>query len=103
MAATISPALWEALRGAVLWAHGEWERVIEHAAGAEEAAGHLAQIASAIRVEACGMDASAVSVPRNPLSRRLLGLVRGDFLERVKALAPPDPAQLLRLLAAMEE
>jgi signal transduction histidine kinase len=101
--ATISPGIWDALRGAVLWAQGEWERVIEHAAGADEATAHLAQVCSAIRHEACALDAGAVTLPRNPLSRRLLNLVRGAFLERVKALPSPDPAQLLRLLSAMEE
>jgi signal transduction histidine kinase len=100
---SVAPALWEALREAVLWAQGEWDRVIEHAAGAEEASAHLAQLCSAIRLQACGLDPNAAAVPRNPLSRRLLGLVRGAFLTRVQALPPPEPGQLLRLLAAMEE
>ncbi|MBA3258272.1 MAG: HAMP domain-containing histidine kinase [Gemmatimonadales bacterium] len=98
---TVAPALWEALRDAVLWAHGEWEQVVEHAAGAEEATAHLAQLCSAIRLEVCGLDPAAV-VPRNPLSRRLLGLVRGGFLARVQALPASESAQLLRLLSAME-
>jgi signal transduction histidine kinase len=100
---SVAPALWEALREAVLWAQGEWDRVIEHAAGAEEVSAHLAQLCSAIRLQACGLDPNAAAVPRNPLSRRLLGLVRGAFLTRVQALPPPEPGQLLRLLAAMEE
>jgi len=68
----------DALREAVLWAQAEWERVIEHAAGAEEATTHLAQLCLAVRYQVCQQDAAAV-VPRNPLSRRLLALVR-DFL-----------------------
>jgi len=99
---TLASTLWEALREAVLWADGEWERVVEHAAGAEEATTHLAQLCCAIRLEVCGLDSSGATVPRNPLSRRLLGLVRGAFLARVQALPPSDPAQLLRLLSAME-
>jgi signal transduction histidine kinase len=98
----IAPPLWEALREAVLWAQSEWDRVIEHASGAEEATSHLAQLCTAIRREAAGLDSGASAVPKNPLSRRLLGLVRGSFVERVRALPPPEPAQLLRLLSAME-
>jgi signal transduction histidine kinase len=99
----IAPALWEALRDAVLWAQAEWERVIEHAAGSEEATVHLAQLCLAVRQQASGQEASGSTVPRNPLSRRLLALVRGAFLERVQALPAPDSAQLLRLLAALEQ
>ncbi len=98
----IASPLWEALREAVLWAQAEWERVIEHASGIEEATAHLAQLTLAVRREAVGLDATGSAVPKNPLSRRLLGLVRGSFVERVRSLPPPDPAQLLRLLAAME-
>jgi signal transduction histidine kinase len=98
----IAPALWDALRDAVLWAQAEWERVIEHAAGSEEATAHLAQLCLAVRQQASGQESSPTAVPRNPLSRRLLALVRGAFLERVQAMAPPDPAQLLRLLMAIE-
>jgi signal transduction histidine kinase len=100
---SVAPALWEALRDAVLWAQSEWERVIEHASGVDEASAHLAQLGLAIRLQVCGLDASAAPVPRNPLSRRLLGLVRGSFLEQVQSLPSPDPTQLLRLLSAMEE
>jgi len=77
--AAIAPALWEALRDAVLWAQAEWERVIEHAAGSEEATAHLAQLCLAVRQQACGQEPSGSTVPRNPLSRRLLALVRGAF------------------------
>ncbi len=70
--------------------------------GAEEATTHLAQVCLAIRSEASGLDADAIALARNPLSRRLLGLVRSSFVQRVQSLPPPDPAQLLRVLAAME-
>jgi signal transduction histidine kinase len=100
----VSPALWEALRDAVLWAQSEWERVIEHAAGADEASAHLALLSAAIREQASGHPTSgATDVPQNPLSRRLLGLVRGAFLERVQSLPSPDPSQLICLLTAIEQ
>ena len=101
-ATSVAPALWEALRDSVLWAESEWERVVEHAAGAEEATAHLAQLSAAIRREAAGATPDLGAVPRNALSRRLLGLIRTAFIERVRILAAPDPGQLLRILHAVE-
>lgn len=98
----IEPALWEALRASVLWADAEWERVVEHAAGAEEATAHLAQLSAAIRQETAGLPSDLGAVPRNALSRRLLGLIRSAFVERVRALAHTDAGQLLRILHAIE-
>jgi signal transduction histidine kinase len=100
--ASVAPALWEALRESVLWAETEWERVVEHAAGAEEATVHLAQLSAAIRQEAAGVPSNTGSVPRNALSRRLLGLIRTAFLDRVRRLSPPDTVQLLTVLHAIE-
>ena len=57
-AASVAPALWDALRESVLWAETEWERVVEHAAGVEEAIAHLAQLSAAIRQEAAGVPAN---------------------------------------------
>ena len=99
---SIAPALWDALRESVLWADAEWERVVEHAAGAEEATAHLAHLSAAIRKETAGLSADLGAVPRNALSRRLLGLIRTAFVERVRALAPVDAGQLLNILHAME-
>jgi signal transduction histidine kinase len=101
-ATSVAPALWEALRDSVLWAEAEWERVVEHAAGAEEATAHLAQLSAAIRQEAAGASSDLGAVPRNALSRRLLGLIRTAFIDRVRTIAAPDPGQLLRVLHAIE-
>jgi signal transduction histidine kinase len=101
-AASIAPALWDALRESVLWAEAEWERVIEHASGAEEATAHLALLCTAIRQEVAGLPAETSVVPRNALSRRWLGLIRTAFVERARALPAPDPAQLLNILHAIE-
>jgi signal transduction histidine kinase len=101
-AGSVAPVLWDALRESVLWAEAEWERVVEHAAGAEEATAHLAQLSAAIRHEAAGTASDTTAVPRNALSRRLLGLIRTAFVERVRALPTPDPGQLLRILHAIE-
>ena len=100
--APVATVLWDALRDSVLWAEAEWERVVEHAAGAEEATAHLAHLSAAIRQEASGTSADLSSVPRNALSRRLLGLIRGAFITRVRSLPSPDPAQLLGVLQAIE-
>jgi signal transduction histidine kinase len=99
---SVAPALWDALRDSVLWAEAEWERVVEHAAGAEEATAHLAQLSAAIRHEAAGVGSELGAVPRNALSRRLLGLIRTAFVDRVRTLPSTDPGQLLRVLHAIE-
>ena len=99
----IAPALWEALRESVLWAQAEWERAVEHAAGMEEVGAYLAQLSTAVRQQASGQAADLAALPRNALSRRLLGLIRTSFVERTQALPGPDSAQLLRLLGAIEQ
>jgi signal transduction histidine kinase len=99
----IAPARWDALRDAVLWAQNEWERAIEHAAGMDEVTTHLAQVCAAIRQQASGQNPDLAALPRNPLSRRLVGLVRAAFLERAQALPALDSGQLLRMLAALEQ
>jgi signal transduction histidine kinase len=101
-AGSVAPALWDALRESVLWAEAEWERVIQHASGAEEATAHLAQLCKAIRQEVAGLPTETSAVPRNALSRRWLGLIRTAFIERARALPAPDPAQLLHILHAIE-
>jgi signal transduction histidine kinase len=102
LASSVAPQLWDALRESVLWAEAEWERVVEHAAGAEEATAHLAQLSAAIRQEASGATSDLSGVPRNALSRRLLGLIRSAFIGRARTLPAPEPAQLLRVLHAIE-
>jgi signal transduction histidine kinase len=101
-ASSVAPVLWDALRESVLWAEAEWERVVEHAAGREEATAHLAQLSAAIRQEATGAASDTSAVPRNALSRRLLGLIRTAFVDRVRTLPTPDSGQLLRILHAIE-
>jgi signal transduction histidine kinase len=102
--AAIGPALWEALHAAVLATEAAWDRAIEHASGQEEVTSQLAQLSTAVRQHLHGPTAGAVEVPRTALARRLLGLMRGAFLERAESLpSPPDSGQLLRLLGAIEE
>jgi signal transduction histidine kinase len=104
LGAAVSPALWDALRRAVLRVGGEWEKVVEHAVSPAEAAGQLAALAGVLRAAACdaGLDASALA--RSQLSRRLLRLVRIEFIREASALSPPpDSSQLLRLLDVMEQ
>jgi signal transduction histidine kinase len=100
---TVAPALWDALRESVLWAQAEWERAIQHAAGMEEVTAHLAQLCLAVRQQASGQSPDLASLPRNALSRRLMGLMRAAFVERVQALPSPDAGQLLQVLGAIEQ
>jgi signal transduction histidine kinase len=99
---SLAPAIWDALRQSVLWAEAEWERVMQHASGADEATAHLAQLCSAIRHEASGLPAETSALPQNALSRKWLGLIRTAFLERATALPAPDAGQLLQMLNAIE-
>jgi signal transduction histidine kinase len=99
----IAPALWDALRDAVLWAQDEWDRAVEHAAGMEEVTAHLGQLSTAVRQQVCGLNPDLSALPRNALSRRLAGLVRAAFIERAQAITSPDSGQLLTLLSAIEQ
>jgi signal transduction histidine kinase len=102
--AAIGPALWDALHEAVLATQAQWERAIEHASGADEVTSQLAQLSTAVRQQLLVPTAEPTDVARTALARRLLGLIRGAFLERVQALpAPPESGQLLRLLGAIEQ
>ena len=99
---SIAPALWDALRDSVLWAESEWERVLQHASGREEATAHLVQLCTAIRQEASGLAADTAAIPRNALSRRWLSLIRTAFLQRSAALPVVDSGQLLQILNGLE-
>lgn len=100
---SIASSLWEALRSAVEQAQDQWEKVVEHAASPDEAAANLAALSTAIRMTAAGREPDLSTVPRTQLSRRLVGLLRSAFVERVAPPAPaPDAAQLLRVLCAIE-
>lgn len=99
---SIASALWDALRDSVLWAESEWERVLQHASGQEEANTHLVQLCTAIRQEASGLAADTATIPRNALSRRWLSMIRTAFLQRSAALPAVDSGQLLQILNAME-
>jgi len=99
----LSPAVWEALREAVLAVEARWESVSEHAASAEELSAHVAHICAAIREAASGLEADLGLVPADALSRRLVALIRTALLERLAALLPPpDGRELLRMLGAVE-
>jgi len=102
--AAIGPALWDALREAVLATQAQWERAIEHASGADEVTNQLAQLSTAVRQHLLSPAAEPTEVARTALARRLLGLIRGAFLERAQSLpSPADSGQLLRLLGAIEQ
>ena len=102
--AALEPALWDALHQAVLATQAQWDRAIEHASGPEEIGTHLALLSTAIRQQLMGSPADSAEVARTPLSRRLLGLIRGGFLQQVQGLSTvPEAGQLLLVLAAFEQ
>lgn len=99
----VSGELWAALRRAVEFVQGDWQQVIEHAVSADEAAWNLAELCTAIRTAVAGAEPDLGAVPRTQLSRRLLALVRTNFLAQLEPPArPPDAAQLIRVLRAIE-
>jgi signal transduction histidine kinase len=69
----------------------------------DEVTAHLAQLCAAIRQQASGHNPDLAALPRNALSRRLVGLIRAAFIERAQALPSPEAAQLLRMLDAIEQ
>jgi signal transduction histidine kinase len=98
----VAPALWDALHESVLWTQAEWAQAIEHASSADEVSTLLGQLSQAIRAEASGDRGDQFTAPRTPLSRQLLGMIRGAFLDRAQALGGVDSGQLVRLLQAIE-
>jgi signal transduction histidine kinase len=63
----------------------------------------VAYLCAALRQAAIGQDPDLGLVPRNALSRRLVALIRAALLERLETLSPPpESAQVLRLLGAVE-
>ena len=104
VAPTVAPGLWNALRDAVETVQRDWHKVVEDAASPDEAVAHLACVATAVREIASGHEASMDDLPRTVLARRLVALVRMEFMQRISPPAPPpDPAQLVRVLNAIEQ
>ena len=99
----LAPSLWNALRESVETVQRDWQKVVEDAASPDEAAAHLACVASAVREIVAGAEPSMDDLPRTVLTRRLVALVRSEFLRRVSPPAPPpDAAQLVSVLGAIE-
>jgi signal transduction histidine kinase len=99
----LAPSLWNALRESVEAVQRDWQKVVEDAASPDEAAAHLACVATAVREIVAGVEPDMDDLPRTVLSRRLVALVRSEFLRRVSPPAPaPDPAQLVSVLNAIE-
>jgi signal transduction histidine kinase len=98
----VAPALWDALHESVLWTQAEWAQAIEHASSADEVSTLLGQLSQAVRAEASGDRGDEFTAPRTPLSRQLLGMIRGAFLDRAQALGDVDSGQLICLLQAFE-
>lgn len=79
------------------------DAVREDAASPDEVARLAAVLADEVRRVATGDPSLSGSVPPSALSRRLLDLLRTRFLAQIAALpAVPDPADLLRVLQALE-
>jgi signal transduction histidine kinase len=103
VAPAIAPALWNALREAVEAVQADWHKVVEDAASPDEALAHLACVATSVREVLADAEECMSDLPRTVLSRRLVALVRTEFIRRISPPAPPpDPAQLILMLNAFE-
>lgn len=103
-AVTLSPALVDALRQAVLETEGEARRVLHHAGTPDEATALLRDLANAVRTALDpGQDATA-ALPRSILARALVTIMRRQLTaalpERHGGL---DAAEVVRLYGALEQ
>lgn len=82
-------------------ASASFESIREDAASPEEVALTARQVTDAVRNRMEATDTPA-SISGSPLSRRMLGLVRREFVRLIETQPPTDAAQLIRILAAFE-
>ncbi len=99
----ICPELWSALELAGDEVRHEWQVLSRDAVSAEEVGGHVTALVSAVRAIIDGSDPTIAELPKTPLARRVLQLLRRRLLALVTALDPmPDASQILRLLRSVE-
>jgi signal transduction histidine kinase len=96
--ASLAPILHEAVRRVA----ANWAIVREDTASPEEVSALVAELARAAAARAPG--GAETPVPsKTPLARRLLTMLRADFVELARAQdPPPDSAALLQFLSAIE-
>lgn len=99
----VCPELWSALEQAGDEVRHEWHVLSRDAVSAEEVNGHVTSFLAGVRATVTEPEAPVPELPKTPLARRVLQLLRRRLLALVEALEPvPGSVQILTLLRALE-
>lgn len=102
-ASDLSQDSWDLLQRAVDRVLTDWPGLESAGAIGEEIESQTAALHAVIRQAAVGLEPELAELPRTPLSRHILELIRRFTLAGVETSAIPLPAdEIVRLLAAME-
>lgn len=102
--AGVAPGLLSLLGEATSRVAASWDAVREDAASAEEVAALAAELARAVAAQVAAPGTREGVPSRSPLARRLLGLLRREFVLLAEAQLPAvDPAALLAALRGFED
>lgn len=102
-AASICPEVWSALEQAGDEVRHEWQVLSRDAVSAEEVGRHVSDLLAGVRRAVAGEEILEGALPRSPLGRRVLQLMRRRLLALVEALDPlPNLSDLLAMLRAVE-
>jgi signal transduction histidine kinase len=82
---------------------GSWNKVREDAASAEEVATLTAELARAVTLRAIGAAEGEAVPAKSPIARRLLGILRREFVAALDDRPTHDPQDLVRYFKGFEE
>jgi len=99
----VDDRLWVALERAASRVTAEWRLLADDAVSAEEAGAGLAHLLGGMMRLAMSQEPDVEALPRSVLGRRLLAVLRRQFVKEAQALQQtPDPGQLLTVFACFE-
>jgi signal transduction histidine kinase len=104
LAALLPGDAWDSLTEAALCTERDFSAVKLDAVSPAEVSALTAALVDRLRHSASTASGPPPSVPISPLARRLLGLLRANFIRQAGSLeTAPDVGRVLAILAAMEE
>jgi signal transduction histidine kinase len=99
----VDDRLWVALERAASRVTAEWRLLADDAVSAEEAGAGLAHLLGGMMRLAMNQEPDVEALPRSVLGRRLLAVLRRQFVKEAQALEQtPDAGQLLTVFACFE-
>ena len=99
----VDDRLWVALERAASRVTAEWRLLADDAVSAEEAGAGLAHLLGGMLRLAMNQEPEVEALPRSVLGRRLLAVLRRQFVKEAQSLEQtPDAVQLLTVLACFE-